>query len=360
MAQRTGYLVGGGMVALVAAVALLLAAPAGADPPAKPSIVGGFPTSTTSFPWQAAVVFDDSFGGNAFDRFFCGGEVLTPRIVQTAAHCVFDTDPDCNLSPPGAGPCLPSDPGGDGTTFLDTNDVDVILGRTVLSGGGGEDLDVQTVSRDARYSPSTQDFDVAWIVLASPSGQPSIDIAGPGETALWAPGRPSVVSGWGATSQGGSLSDGLLAASAPVIADPTCDAIGGLYDDFDVTNMVCAGTLSGGIDSCQGDSGGPLQAPGFVGRTPIRRLVGVVSWGDGCAQPNKPGVYARVADPGYSAFIQAQVDGLESAQGLPDGGPVVGSGATTVAPKKCKKGKRLKKGKCVKKKKRKKKKRKKK
>ena len=354
MALETGDRLRGTAIVLALAASLLLSAPDGAEAAAKPSVVGGSPTSTATFPWQAALVVDDSFGGNAFDRFFCGGELLTARIVQTAAHCVFDTDPDCDLSPPGAGPCLPTDPGGDGTTALDPNDVDVILGRTVLSGGGGEDLDAQAVFRDPRYAPATQDFDLAWIVLASASGQPSIDIAGAGEAALWAPGRPTVVSGWGATVQGGAPNDSLLAAPAPIIADPTCDAIGGLYNNFDPTNMVCAGTLSGGIDSCQGDSGGPLGAPGFLGRAPIQRLAGVVSWGDGCAQPNKPGVYARVADPGYSAFIQGQVDGIEAAQGLPDGGTVVGSGAT-VAPKKCKKGKRLKKGKCVKKKKRKKK-----
>ncbi|HEX2358371.1 MAG TPA: serine protease [Solirubrobacterales bacterium] len=343
MAPGTGKTLRCSAIVLLALAVSLQPATAGAEPAAMPSIVGGSPASIATVPWQAAVVFDDSFGGNAFDRFFCGGELMTPRIVQTAAHCVFDTDPDCNPL------CVP-DPGGDGTTALDPNDVDVILGRTVLSAGGGEDLDVQAVFRDRRYSPVTQDFDVAWIVLASGSAQPSIDIAGAGETALWAPGRPTMVTGWGATFQAGPRSDSLLAAPAPIIADPTCDAIGGLYNDFDPTDMVCAGFLSGGIDACQGDSGGPLAAPGFLGKKRIQRLAGVVSWGDGCAQPNKPGVYARVADPAYSAFIQGQVDAIEAAQGLPDGGPVVGSRAT-VGPKKCRKGKRLnKRAKCVKKK----------
>jgi secreted trypsin-like serine protease len=145
-------------------------------------------------------------------------------------------------------------------------------------------------------------------------------------------------------------------AIVPILPDPSCDALSGLYDDFTAVSMVCAGFLSGGTDSCQGDSGGPLAAPGFVGGQPVNRLVGVVSWGEGCARPNAPGVYTRIAGPSYNPFAQLAVDTLETNAGIPDSGSVYGSGATASAPappappapkaKKCKK-KKKKKGKAA-------------
>jgi hypothetical protein len=60
----------------------------------QPRIVGGNTTTSSKYPWQAALVYDASFGGSDFDRFFCGASLIHPYMVMTAAHCVFDTDPD--------------------------------------------------------------------------------------------------------------------------------------------------------------------------------------------------------------------------------------------------------------------------
>ena len=72
-----------------------------------------------------------------------------------------------------------------------------------------------------------------------------------------------------------------------------------VYGASEVTDrMWCAGTAAGGKDSCQGDSGGPIVDAS-------KTLIGLVSWGDGCARPNTPGVYARVGS--FIPFITANL-----------------------------------------------------
>jgi trypsin len=291
-------------------------APAPADSAVRsndPRIVGGSTTTIEAVPYQVALVLDARFGGSTLA---CGGTLIAPRIVQTAAHCIFDGDPD-----------------GDDSTW-DTNDLDVVTGRTTLSSGAGQRLNVLSGIFDGDYDPDTFEFDAAWLTLSAAPAAPAapVKIAGPDEAALWGAGAQTRVSGWGDTSEGGSLSDTVKSAITPILSDASCDALSGLYDDFTAVSMVCAGFPSGGTDACQGDSGGPLVAPGFVGTAPVNRLVGVVSWGEGCARPNAPGVYTRIAGPGYNPFAQQIVDALETNAGIPDSGSVYGSGATVSAP----------------------------
>lgn len=107
-------------------------------------------------------------------------------------------------------------------------------------------------------------------------------------------GEIGTVLGWGTTSSGGPVSPILLHVDKPILSDQTCRQY--LGTEYVSSNMLCAGDpVNGGVDSCQGDSGGPF----VVERNGNIELVGIVSWGYGCAAPNYPGVYADVNDLKY-------------------------------------------------------------
>jgi hypothetical protein len=299
-----------------------------AEPRPEPRIVGGNPTSAGKYPWQTALALDASFGGTDLERQFCGGTLIHPYIVLTAAHCIFDTDPDCFASPPGPGICLPSDEApGDGTTFLDPSDVDLIVGRTTLTGSGGVEQDAFATYISDGYDPNTGAADVGFISLDP--GNVSLNrikLAGPSERRLWAAGRTQQASGYGDTSDGGVQSDTLLEVGVPILSDDFCDSLGGTYASFTRSLMVCAGLRAGGKDSCQGDSGGPLHAPAFGG---VFRQSGVISFGEGCAEPDKPGVYVRVGEGIMQSAVQSIIGQIEDVEGSPVdlNLNVIGSGA---------------------------------
>ncbi|KAI8482556.1 hypothetical protein Bbelb_397040 [Branchiostoma belcheri] len=110
----------------------------------------------------------------------------------------------------------------------------------------------------------------------------------PDSTTVVQPGTVCTITGWGTTSEGGSLSDQLQEADVPIVSNADCSSsYTGLLD---LDSEICAGYMAGGVDSCQGDSGGPL-----VWLTEGQHLlIGLTSWGEGCARPNRPGVYTRV------------------------------------------------------------------
>jgi secreted trypsin-like serine protease len=304
-----------------------------------PRIVGGTATSIEQYPWQAALAFNDAkFTGNGFQRQFCGGTLVAPTIVITAAHCVF------NVPPLVAGGVLGFNP---------AVNFEVFTGRTNLSSSQGQVSDVaevyyfqgtpqapvlQAQSTDPSkatgqlYNPSTSDWDAVFLKLAQPStvGTP-IEIAGPGESKTWAAGMPALISGWGDLADGaGNYPDQLHAAEVKIVDDATCAAAyQSLVPAQQITNtMVCAGIHpQGGVDTCQGDSGGPLVVPVFqrnrAGHANAVRLVGDTSFGEGCAQPGYPGVYGRLADDPMRSALRA---GIQTVAGV----DVVGSGAVPV------------------------------
>jgi len=268
-------------------------------------IVGGDTTTIAEWPWQVAITADpEFFAGDGFDRQFCGGTLVAPTIVVSAAHCFFDVlEGGHDFDPP--------------DLFA------AITGRTRLSSSAGQEIEVADyfVFVDDKnrelFNPRTFEWDVVFIQLASSSSQQTIKIAGPDEGAVWAAGRTAFITGWGTTSSGGSSSDFLREAQIEMIADSTCGSPSSYGSDFIAETMVCAGVLQGGKDTCQGDSGGPLVVPiageGF-------RLVGDTSFGIGCGLPNLPGVYGRLADDPIRTPL---ANGIQSVAGV----NVLGSGA---------------------------------
>jgi len=273
-------------------------------------IVGGTTTTIAEWPWQAAITADSEFfSGDGFDRQLCGGSLVAPTIVVSAAHCFFDV----------------LDGGND---FDDPDLFAAITGRTQLSSSEGQEVEVSNYfwfvdgASQPLYDPVTNEWDVVFVQLASGSSQQTIKVAGPDEGAVWAPGQDAYITGWGTTSFGGSSSDVLREAKIEMIADATCGSPSSYGSDFIAETMVCAGILAGGKDACQGDSGGPLVVPIAGGGY---RLVGDTSWGIACALPNLPGVYGRIADDPIRTSL---ANGIQSVAGV----DVLGSGAQPPLP----------------------------
>ena len=120
---------------------------------------------------------------------------------------------------------------------------------------------------------------------AATMGSHVATISLPSANEEYSEGTMCTVTGWGTTSEGGSLARVLQKVSVPVVSDDNCrDSYGA---DSIADSMICAGLDAGGKDSCQGDSGGPFMCG--------NQLSGVVSWGYGCAEADYPGVYTQTS-----------------------------------------------------------------
>jgi secreted trypsin-like serine protease len=226
-----------------------------------PRIVGGSPALASDFPWQVALI--RGAVGEPQRSQFCGGTLIASDLVITAAHCVDNA-------------VVRSDPAR----------VNIIAGASAYE-DGGQRASVKAIFKHPNWNKETLDFDVAVLRLSGPVavGRP-IALAGTGPIA----GTRAWVSGWGATVEGGRGSTQLMAVEVPVVDQ----GVGHAKESYDgaITNqMFCAGEREGGKDSCQGDSGGPLVS----GNVNNEQLIGVVSWGEGCARRLKYGIYTKVS-----------------------------------------------------------------
>ncbi|WP_116950525.1 trypsin-like serine protease [Jiangella endophytica] len=235
-------------------------------------IVGGEDAPEGKYPFIAYLVIDDQFA--------CGGSLIEPDVILTAAHCVNGTGP--------------------------TDGIVASFGSVDL---GSPDLVTYTSEYVSSGNISGIPNDWALVQLSEPvEGIEPVEIAT--DDSLDASETYTVI-GWGDLEEGaGEGSQFLQEVEVPSVSDDDCVAA---YAEIGIETApeveLCAGDLAnGGVDSCQGDSGGPLLA----GEEDDWTQIGVVSWGEGCARPGVPGVYTQLS--AVTDSIAAVLDGNTAAE----------------------------------------------
>jgi len=236
-----------------------------------PTIIGGVEAKAGAWPWQAALVNAD---GNALTGQFCGGSLIAPDWVLTAAHCV---------------------------EYSLTSQVDIIVGRHDLSTDAGERFAVTQIIIHPDFGFSNTDSDIALLHLDGQSVQETISIEAPDETILEENRVFATVTGWGRNSvysfDGSSV---LRQVSLPIVSNEICN--GPDAHDGEVTaNMLCAGFADSSKTACHGDSGGPLMVRNT--EDTAWGQIGIVSWGSPqCSGMEQYNVYTRVSQ--FREWIQ--------------------------------------------------------
>ncbi|KAM9330532.1 transmembrane protease serine 11A-like [Gastrophryne carolinensis] len=225
-------------------------------PSASTKIVGGTNAALGAWPWQASLRF--------FGIHLCGASLISNTWLVTAAHC-FDTLKQVMLWT-------------------------VSLGSIDPSNGVG--FSIKNIIIHEKYNIATNENDIALIELSAPVTftQYIRPVCLPAASTIVPDNSSCYVTGWGALTEGAKTSAPILQqAELKTINTNLCRRLPAYVNTFR-SSMLCAGYLAGNVDACQGDSGGPL-----VTLTANNKwfLYGIVSYGDGCGEQNKPGIYSN-------------------------------------------------------------------
>ncbi|RVE61837.1 hypothetical protein OJAV_G00174340 [Oryzias javanicus] len=233
-------------------------------------IVGGSPAPPGSWPWLVNLQLDGAL--------MCGGVLVDSSWVITAAHCFAGSRSESSWT--------------------------AVVGEFDITKTDPDEqvLKVNRIISHPKFNPKTFNNDIALVELTSPVilSEHVTPVCLPSATDP-PTGTACLVAGWGSLYEDGPSADVVMEAKVPLLPQNTCKSA--LGKDLVTSTMFCAGYLTGGIDSCQGDSGGPLIYQDHIsGRF---QLYGITSWGDGCGERGKPGVYTRVT--AFSDWIQAEI-----------------------------------------------------
>ncbi|XP_063175233.1 transmembrane protease serine 7-like [Chroicocephalus ridibundus] len=230
----------------------------------KTRIVGGEDARSGKWPWQASLQMG-ALG------HVCGATVISNRWLISAAHCFLDSDSVRYSVPSGW------------RAYMGLHTINEKSNRVAMRS-------IRRIIVHPQYDQSVSDYDIALLEMETPVFFSELvqPICLPSTSRVFVYGTVCYVTGWGAIKENSHLAKTLQEAQVRIINQSVCNK---LYDDLITSRMLCAGNLNGGVDSCQGDSGGPLACTGKGNRWYI---AGIVSWGEGCARRNRPGVYTKV------------------------------------------------------------------